>query len=61
MASKHFDRDPTDNTAWTSLSRPICYGVVGVLSGMDTLHLNVAIPDKQQLEVVWAKFWNGFP
>ena len=34
------------------VKRPIYFGVVGVSSGMDTLHLNVLIPDKQQWRVV---------
>ena len=52
-AFKRFDRDPTDNTAWILLSwdfvveRPICFGIVGASSGMDTLHLNVLIPERQ--------------
>ena len=56
-ASNRFDRDPTDNTAlillwWHLWKRPICFGVVWASSGMDTLHLNVLIPDKQQRKVV---------
>ena len=40
--------------------RTIRFGAVGWSSCMDTLHLIVLIPEKQQRMVVWAKFWNGF-